>query len=125
MHLEHLRFFHAVAETGSFTRAAEELLLTQPAVSSQIIKLEDEIGQKLFERRGKQVQLTRAGQILHSQCRKIFIQLREAETVLNDLKSLESGRLTLGTVDVISIYVLPKIFNEFTQRYPRIEISIA
>ena len=61
MHLEHLRFFHAVAETGSFTRAAEELLLTQPAVSSQIIKLEDEIGQKLFERRGKQVQLTRAG----------------------------------------------------------------
>lgn len=124
MLLEHLRFFHAVAEHGSFTRAAEELLLTQPAVSSQIIKLEQELGQKLFERQGKRVQLSRAGEILHAQSRKIFLQLHEAQTVLNDLKSLESGRLVLGTVDVISIYVLPRIFQEFTRHYPRIEISI-
>ena len=125
MLLEHLRFFHAVAENGSFTRAAAELLLTQPAVSSQIARLEEELGQKLFERRGKSVQLSRAGEILYSQSRKIFQQLREARTILEDLKNLEAGRLELGTVDVMSIYVLPRIFREFNQRFPRVEISIS
>ncbi|MBN2289205.1 MAG: LysR family transcriptional regulator [Candidatus Glassbacteria bacterium] len=124
MLLEHLRFFYAVAENGSFTRAARDLLLTQPAVSSQIRNLEERLGQRLFERQGKNIQLTEAGKILYSQSRKIFQQLREVEVVLNDLKSLETGRLNLGTVDVISIYVLPMIFREFHQRYPRVEISI-
>ncbi|MCE5271008.1 LysR family transcriptional regulator [bacterium] len=125
MLLEHLRFFHAVAENGSFTRAAAELLLTQPAVSSQIARLEEELGQKLFERRGKHVQLSRAGEMLYAQSRKIFQQLREAHTILEDLKNLEAGRLELGTVDVMSIYVLPRIFREFNQRFPRVEISIS
>ncbi|HUU27461.1 MAG TPA: LysR family transcriptional regulator [archaeon] len=124
MHLEQLRFFQAVAEKGSFTRAAEELLLTQPAVSNQILKLEDDLGQKLFERQGKRVQLTRAGEILYAHSRKIFQQLREVEGILEDLKSLDTGTLTLGTIDVISIYVLPRIFSQFHQRYPRVEISI-
>jgi len=124
MLLEHLRFFNAVAEHGSFTRAAEKLLLTQPAVSWQVHNLEEELGQKLFERQGKKVQLTEAGEILFSQSRKIFQQLREVEGILNDLKSLETGRLSLGTVDVISIYVLPMIFHEFHQSYPGVEISI-
>ena len=124
MLLEHLRFFNAVAENGGFTRAAEQLLLTQPAVSCQILNLEEELGQKLFERQGKKVQLTEAGEILFDQSRKIFQQLREVESILNDLKSLETGRLNLGTVDVISIYVLPMIFHDFHQRYPKVEISI-
>ncbi len=124
MLLEHLRFFHAVAERGSFTRAAEELLLTQPAVSSQIARLEEELGQKLFERHGKHVRLSRPGEILYAQSRKIFQQLREASTILEDLKNLEAGRLELGTVDAMSIHVLPHIFREFNQRYPRVEISI-
>lgn len=124
MHLEQLRFFHAVAERGSFTRAAEELLLTQPAVSNQISHLEEELGQKLFERQGRRVQLTRAGEVLYAHSRSIFRQLREAESILEDLKSLETGSLTLGTIDVVSIYVLPAIFQQFHQRYPRVEISI-
>ena len=124
MLLEHLRFFYAVAENGSFTRAAQQLLLTQPAVSSQIRNLEERLGQKLIERQGKRVRLTEAGEILYTQSRKIFQQLREAESVLNDLKSLETGRLCLGTVDVISIYVLPMIFHEFHQLFPKVEISI-
>ena len=97
MLLEHLRFFYAVAENGSFTRAAQQLLLTQPAVSSQIRNLEERLGQKLFERQGKRVRLTEAGEILYTQSRKIFQQLREAESVLNDLKSLETGRLCQAT----------------------------
>lgn len=124
MYVEQLRYFHTVAETGSFTRASQELLLTQPAVSNQIKNLEEDLGQKLFERQGRRIQLTRAGEILHTHTRKIFQQLREAETILEDLKSLETGSLSLGTVDVISIYVLPKIFRDFHEKYPRIEISI-
>jgi LysR family transcriptional regulator, low CO2-responsive transcriptional regulator len=124
MLIEHLHYFHAVAENGSFTRAAQELLLTQPAVSSQVHNLEERLGQQLFERQGKKIRLTEAGRILHAQSRKIFQQMREVEAVLNGLKSLETGRLTLGTVDVISIYVLPMIFRKFHQRYPKVEISI-
>jgi DNA-binding transcriptional LysR family regulator len=124
MYLEQLRHFYTVAETGSFTEASRKLLLTQPAVSNQIRKLEEDIGQKLFERQGRRVQLTRAGEILYAHTRKIFQQLREAEGILEDLKSLETGSLSLGTVDVVSIYVLPQIFREFHEKYPRVEISI-
>ena len=124
MYLEQLRHFHTVAETGSFTRASQKLLLTQPAVSNQIKKLEEDLGQKLFERQRRQVQLTRAGEILHTYTRRIFQQLREAEGILEDLKNIETGVLSLGTVDVVSIYVLPKIFQGFHKKYPRVEISI-
>ena len=124
MYLEQLRFFHSVAERGSFTGAARELLLTQPAVSNQIRKLEEGLGQRLFERQGRQVQLTRAGEILYAHSRKIFQQVREAEGILKDFKSLHTGSLSLGTVDVISIYVLPQIFQQFHRMFPRIEISI-
>jgi len=124
MLLEHLHFFHTVAEKGGFTRAAEALHVTQPAVSSQIIKLEEDLGQKLFERQRKRVQLTRAGEILFAHSRNIFQQLREVEGILEDLKSLETGKLSLGTIDVISIYVLPQIFHQYHQRYPKVEISI-
>jgi len=124
MYIEQLRYFNTVAETGGFTLAARKLLLTQPAVSNQIRKLEEDLGQKLFERQGRQVRLTRAGEILYVHTRKIFQQLREAEGILEDLKSLETGSLSLGTVDVVSIYVLPQIFRDFHEKYPRVEISI-
>ena len=124
MYLEQLRFFHSVAERGSFTEAARELLLTQPAVSNQIRKLEEGLGQRLFERQGRQIQLTRAGEILYAHSRKIFQQVHEAEGILKDLKSLRTGSLSLGTVDVISIYVLPQIFQQFHRMFPRVEISI-
>ncbi len=124
MYLEQLRFFHAVAETGSFTAAARELHLTQPAVSNQVKNLEDELGQRVFERVGRSVRLTRAGEVLHTHTRRIFQQVREAEVILEDLKSLQTGRLYLGTVDVMSIYVLPSIFRVFHSRFPKVEISI-
>jgi DNA-binding transcriptional LysR family regulator len=124
MYLEQLRFFHAVAESGSFTAAAKELHLTQPAVSNQVKNLEGELGQRMFERMGRSIRLTRAGEVLHTHTRRIFQQVREAEVILEDLKSLQTGRLYLGTVDVMSIYVLPRIFRVFHSRYPRVEISI-
>ncbi len=124
MYLEQLRYFHAVAETGSFTAAGRELHLTQPAVSSQVKNLEDALGQRMFERTGRSVRLTRAGEVLHTHTRRIFQQVREATAILEDLKSLQTGRLYLGTVDVMSIYVLPRIFRVFHSRFPRVEISI-
>ena len=124
MQLEHLKFFFTVAKNGSFTKAAHEMLLTQPAVSSQISKLEEEIGHRLFERHGKEIRLTKAGDILLSHARKIFQQVNEACSVLEDLKNLEIGRINLGTIDVISIYVLPQIFSDFHFQYPKVVISI-
>jgi DNA-binding transcriptional LysR family regulator len=124
MYLEQLRFFHSVAELGSFTAAARELHLTQPAVSNQIRNLEEDIGQQVFERRGRSVHLTRAGEVLYTHTRRIFQQIHEARLILDDLKSLQSGRLHLGTVDVMSIYVLPQIFRVFHNSYPRVEVSI-
>ncbi|MFC1544749.1 LysR family transcriptional regulator [Gemmatimonadota bacterium] len=124
MYLEQLKFFHNVAELGSFTAAARALHLTQPAVSNQIRNLEDELGQQVFERRGRAVLLTHAGEVLYTHTRRIFQQVREAQAILEDLKSLQSGRLILGTVDVMSIYVLPRIFRVFHNSFPRVEVSI-
>jgi DNA-binding transcriptional LysR family regulator len=124
MYLEQLRFFHSVAELGSFTAAARALHLTQPAVSNQIRNLEDELGQQVFERQGRTVRLTRAGEVLYTHTRRIFQQVREAQAILDDLKSLQTGRLQLGTVDVMSIYVLPQIFQVFHHNFPKVEVSI-
>jgi len=124
MYLDQLRFFHSVAERGGFTAAATELHLTQPAVSNQVRKLEDDLGTRLFERYGRQVKLTRAGEVLYTYTRRIFQQVHEAETILEDLRSLQTGSLSLGTVDVISIYVLPSIFREFHEAFSKVEISI-
>ena len=124
MYLEQLRFFHAVAEKESFTGAAAELHLTQPAVSNQVRNLEENVGQRLFERYGRQVKLTRAGEVLYTYTKRIFQQVHEAESILRDLRSLQTGNLVLGTVDVMSIYVLPSIFRDFHEAHPRVEISI-
>lgn len=124
MKLEQLRFFHAVAEMGSFTAASRALHLTQPAVSNQVKNLEEELGQRVFERSGRTVRLTRAGEVLYTHTRRIFQQVREAEGILEDLKSLRAGRLLLGMVDVMSIHVLPRIFRVFHNSFPRVEISI-
>ena len=89
--LRQLRVFGAVARHLSFSRAAEELYLTQPAVSMQIKQLEDNIGLPLFEQLGKKIYLTDAGRELSQYSRSIAQQLKEMEEVLDQLKGLERG----------------------------------
>ena len=91
MEVHQLRYFVAVAETGSFTRAAERCLVAQPSLSQQIRKLEEELGQALFERLGRRVRLTAAGHILYERAASILASLAEAQDALRDPARLREG----------------------------------
>jgi DNA-binding transcriptional LysR family regulator len=116
--------FHTVAKRKSFTMAAKELFLTQPAVTIQIQKMEQDYGTKLFERIGKKIFLTESGEILFSYAEKILALFAQAEEALNDLKGLKSGKLTIGASTTVGSYYLPKIFEVFGKRYPNVEIQM-
>ena len=121
--LRQLKVFEAVARHLSYTRAAEELHLTQPAVSMQMRQLEDAIGLPLFEQLGKKIFLTEAGQELQHYSRNISQQLAEAEAVFDDMKGLERGRLNI-TVATTANYFVPRLLAAFSQRFPAVSISL-
>ncbi|MET0216652.1 MAG: LysR substrate-binding domain-containing protein [Burkholderiales bacterium] len=121
--LRQLRVFEGVARHLSFSRAAEELYLTQPAVSMQIKQLEDNIGLPLFEQLGKKIYLTDAGRELFQYSRSIAQQLREMEEVLDQLKGLERGRLLVSVVSTAK-YFAPKLLARFQKMHPKVAVSI-
>ncbi|MBK8119953.1 MAG: LysR family transcriptional regulator [Sulfuritalea sp.] len=121
--LRQLRIFEAVARNLSFSRAAEELHLTQPAVSMQVQALEDQAGLPLTEQAGKKVRLTAAGEELARQARRIAEQLREAGEALAALKGVEAGRLKIGVVSTAK-YFAPSLLAEFRRRHPGVELNL-
>jgi len=121
---EQLNAFHAVAKHGSFSKAGELLFRTQSAVSIQIAKLEETLGQKLFHRTTKSVQLTDAGEIFMHYVDDIKRLLDEAEQELIDLEGMDRGRLSISTSDTTACYRLPNILQAYRTRYPGIEITI-
>lgn len=118
-----LKVFEAVARHLSYTRAADELHLTQPAVSMQVKQLEDSIGLPLFDKLGKKIFLTEAGHELQRYSRSISQQLAEAETVLEDLKGGQRGQLKL-TVLATANYFMPEFLAKFGRKYPHIRIIL-
>jgi DNA-binding transcriptional LysR family regulator len=124
MNFNQLRTFYAVARKKSFTMAARELFLTQPAVTIQIQKMEADYGTKLFDRVGKKIFLTEAGKILYSYAEKILTLLTQAEEALIDVKELKSGKLSIGASATVGSYYLPKLFEVFGKKYPTIEIQM-
>ncbi len=114
--LRQLNIFQAVANHASYTRAAEELHLTQPAVSMQIRQLEDNIGLPLFEQMGKALYLTDAGQELLGYCERISQQLRDAEDVFENMKSLSSGKLNI-TVASTANYFAARLLAAFSRQH--------
>jgi Transcriptional regulator len=124
LNFNHLLIFHKVAEKRNYTRAAEELYISQPAVSKQIQELEKALGQPLFSRIGRKIYLTEAGQLLFQYTRQIFTLAEEAEAVLKDLGELHSGRLAIGASTTIGTYLLPAILSQFRQQYPGIELFL-
>jgi len=112
----------AVAENKSFSRAARELFISQPAVSLHIHKLENELGVSLFNRSEKGVELTHAGMVLYKYARKILDLVTEAETEINRINGVIKGRLTIGATLTIGEYVLPGIIGGFKQLFPQVEI---
>ncbi|MBO3458838.1 LysR family transcriptional regulator [Aetokthonos hydrillicola] len=123
MTLEQLRIFIAVAEHLHFTRAAEMLYITQPAVSAAIQSLEQEYGVKLFHRIGRHIEITEAGKLLQVEAHKILDHVTLTERGLRELNNLQRGELKLGSSLTIGNYWLPGKISEFKREYPGIQIN--
>ncbi len=121
--LPQLAVFESCARHGSFTRAAEELHLAQPTVSTQIKKLSDTLGLPLFEQIGKKVHLTPAGEALQEGCRELFSAFGRIEESLASLRGLEGGRLRLA-VSTTGKYFAPRLLAAFVGLHPKIEVSL-
>jgi len=115
--------FEAIYRLGSFTRAAEELFLTQPTVSMQIKKLAEAIGLPLFEHVGRNVEPTEAGKELYAACRSMFGTLSNLEMKISDMKGLKRGRLRMGVITTAK-YLAPELLGEFSKLYPGIDLSL-
>ncbi len=122
--LRQLQVFEAVARQLSFSRAAAELNLTQPAVSMQVKLLEDQAGLPLFERIGKKVFLTEAGTELHQHSRVIAQQLRDADEALAARKGLSQGRLVITMVSTAK-YLVPPLLARFLKQHPRVTVKLS
>jgi LysR family cyn operon transcriptional activator len=122
--IEQLNSFRALAETESFTKAAEMLFRTQPAISQTIRSLEDILGERLFIREGRIASLTPAGQILLDYVNEAFDTLEQGLFKIDSLKDLTEGHLTISTSDTTAYYVLPDVLMEFRKKYPGIDVRI-
>jgi DNA-binding transcriptional LysR family regulator len=120
----HLLAFAALARLGSFTQAAQELFLTQSAVSHAIKALEEQAGCRLFERAGRRVTLTQAGEQLLRHVDRILAEMKTARTGLEELSRWGHGRLRLGASTTACQYILPTVLREFKQSFPKCMISI-
>jgi DNA-binding transcriptional LysR family regulator len=121
--MRQLQVFEAIVRLGSFTRAAEELFLTQPTVSMQIKKLTDVLGLPLFEHVGRNVEPTEAGLALYKSSRELFETLANLEMTIADLKGLRIGRLRMGVITTAK-YLAPEILGEFSRLYPGIDLAL-
>src|SRR5947209_16487462 len=124
MNLQYLRVFLTVAEHEHITRASEELILSQPAVTKTIQHLEQEVGLELIERHGRRIALTHAGHVLHNYARRIFAMEREMEDALAALRDVDAGEVTLAASMTIGVYLLPSIVARFRTRYPHVDLHI-
>ena len=124
MDYDQLASFLEVAKLGSFSRAAEKIYRTQPAVSAQVRLLEQECGEKLFDRSGKRVLLTPAGEVLRRYAEKLRDLQKEALQAIAELNQTPRGKLFIGANEATCLYVLPQTFARFKQLYPQVQISI-
>lgn len=124
MNLKQLEAFYLVIKRGSFTKAAEELNVTQPAITIQVKALEKSLNLKLFQQVGKRIQLNEAGELLYQYAEKIFDLVSEAEEKMRDFKKLIRGTLRIGTTKNYARYIMPSILSEFQKRFPRIKVIL-
>ncbi len=124
MDLRHLETFVKIAELNSFTKAAEELYITQPTVSKQIVDLEGYFGVKLIDRTKRQVALTRAGEILFKYGKDFMALRKETIDALEAFKGLKKGTVIVGASTIPGIYILPHVLNIFREQYSGIRIKL-
>jgi DNA-binding transcriptional LysR family regulator len=119
-----LEAFYLVIKRKSFTRAAEELNVTQPAVTIQVKSLEKLLNIKLIQHIGKRVQMTEAGELLYQYAEKIFDLVSDANEKMGDFKKLMRGTLQIGTTKNYARYIMPSLLSEFQRRFPRIKVIL-
>lgn len=122
MEFDQLRYFLRVAQCGSFTRAALDLGISQPALSRSIQRLEEQLGQPVFERHTRHVTLTEAGSLLQSRAQQVFTILEDTKAEITD--DGQSGRVRVGAIPTIAPYFLPKLLQEFAAKYPKASLIV-
>lgn len=125
MDLRQLEMFQAIVETGTFTRAGEKLDVSQSAVSRQIRLLEEELGDQIFKRVHKKIQLTPTGEAVLQYSRKIFNEVRLMVSEISDLTHLRRGGLQIAGGMSVCTYLFPHLLKEYQSRYPKIQLTIA
>jgi LysR family transcriptional regulator, hydrogen peroxide-inducible genes activator len=125
MELHQLRYFCAIVETGSFSRAAQQSHVSQPSLSQQIGKLEDELGARLFDRLGRTVRLTELGAAFLPRARAVLRDLEAARSDVVERKTSIAGLLCVGVIPTIGPYFLPPVLASFSRKYPQARITIA
>lgn len=124
MLLRHINYFLAVAEYRSFTRAATSLYVSQPALSQQIKQLEEQLGCQLFDRSGRSVRLTDAGEMYARYARNALQDLQEGKRAINDVKNLSSGELRIAITPTFTTYLIGPLIKVFHKRYPKVTLSM-
>ena len=124
MEIHQLRYFVAVAEEGSFSNAAEREHVSQPSLSQQIHKLEEELNQQLFDRLPRSVVLTEAGRTLLVYARQILSGIAEARQAVTALEHEVAGKLSVGAIPSIALYVLPRLIGSFQRSYPKVTFEL-
>ncbi len=124
MDLQQLRVFRESARVGGFTRASEELRLSQSTISLHIKHLEEELGCELFLRTKKRVFLNEAGELLLQYANRIFQEIKNAEMAVRELSDLQHGTIRLGSGATTLMYLLPRVLSVYQRRYPQIELIV-
>jgi DNA-binding transcriptional LysR family regulator len=124
MDIPNLQAFVAVAETGSFSMASDNLFLTQPAISKRISALETELDIHLFDRIGRKITLTEAGHALLVRARTILQQVEDSKRAIQNLSGHVAGKLSIGTSHHIGLHRLPPVLRAFTHTHPEVELDL-
>jgi LysR family hydrogen peroxide-inducible transcriptional activator len=124
MEMQQLRYVVAVARTGNFSRAAEQCHVSQPSLSQQILKLEDELGERLFDRMKRAARLTSHGEAFLRRAVRILEEVDAAKREASDAQRLLRGRLTVGVLPTIAPYLLPEVLVAFAEKFPGVEIVV-
>ncbi len=122
MELDQLRYFLKVSEQGNFTRAAEHLRISQPALSRSIQKLERDLGQPVFERKSRSISLTEAGNLLQARARQVLAIIED--TVAEIADDGKSGRIRIGAIPTVAPYFLPKVLRRFSEEFPDVTLLV-
>ena len=122
--LDQLRILHAISNEGSFKKAAEKLYISQPAVSLQVQNLERQLNTPLFYRDKRKARLTETGQLLIKYCDRILSLCEETCRALDELHTLQSGRLIIGASQTTGTYLMPRLIGVFRHKYPKIDVEL-